>query len=123
MAGEMEDISPSGVILIVGRCKDGKTRPLLIGCDGRVHVDIDQIVQVELDDAVRMLLSLIPRLAVDSAGRLRVLIDAAGTSTPVSATMSGTWNLGNMPVDQRYEMQQRANIEFDAVQRSKMAFS
>ena len=61
------------------------------------------------------------RLAVDSAGRLRILVDAAGTATPV--TQSGTWNLGNFPVDQRWEIIQRANIEYNECQRSKFTFA
>jgi len=61
------------------------------------------------------------RLAIDSAGRLRILVDAAGTATPV--TQSGTWNLGNFPIDQRWEMIQRANIEYNECQRSKFTFA
>lgn len=69
------------------------------------------------------------RLTVDSAGRLRILIDAAGTATPVtqsgtwSVAQSGTWNLGNFPVDQRWEIIQRANIEYNECQRSKFTFA
>ncbi len=73
--------------------------------------------------------SSLGRLTIDSAGRLRILIDAAGTATPVtqsgtwSVAQSGTWNLGNFPIDQRWEMIQRANIEYNECQRSKFTFS
>ncbi len=75
------------------------------------------------------------RLAVDSAGRLRIIIDAAGIATPVSGTVavtkSGTWTLdsqtitagGVFPVDQRFELMQRANIEYNECQRRKFTFS
>jgi hypothetical protein len=68
-----------------------------------------------------LMASPIMRMAPDSAGRLRIVIDVAGTATPV--TQSGIWNLGNYPVDQRFEMIQRANIEYEECQRSKMTFT
>jgi len=76
-----------------------------------------------LNDLLQLLKMLIQsplgRLAIDNANRLRVAVDS---SVAISATQSGTWNLGNFPVDQRWEMIQRANIEFNECQRSKFTF-
>jgi len=74
-----------------------------------------------LNDLLQLLKMLIQsplgRLAIDSANRLRTIVEST-----VAVTQSGTWNLGNFPVDQRWEMIQRANIEFNECQRSKFTF-
>jgi hypothetical protein len=76
-----------------------------------------------LNDSLQLLKMLIQsplgRLAIDNYNRLRVIVDSVPT-TPVS--QSGTWNLGNFPIDQRWEMIQRANIEYNECQRSKFTF-
>jgi hypothetical protein len=59
----------------------------------------------------------IGRLAIDASNRLRTVVE--GT---LSVSQSGTWNLGNFPIDQRWEMIQRANIEYNECQRSKFTF-
>lgn len=81
------------------------------------------------------------RLAVDSAGRLRIVIDVAGVATPV--TQSGTFTVGlsagqtlatlttlttlsaitTFPYGQSWELMQRANIEYDQIQRSRMVIT
>ncbi len=58
------------------------------------------------------------KLSMDSAGRLRILVDASGTTLPVS--QSGNWMFpayapGSM-------MFQLANIEYNECQRSKFTF-
>ncbi|MCX6010502.1 MAG: hypothetical protein NTW48_10875 [Chloroflexi bacterium] len=70
------------------------------------------------------------RLAIDSANRLRAIIDnptlAVTQSGTWTVTQSGSWTLtagGVFPVDQRYEMIQRANIEFAECQRERFTFS
>ena len=67
----------------------------------------------------------ISRLAIDGANRLRAVVEntvrtVVDNTVPVS--QAGTWNLGNFPVDQRWEMIQRANIEYNECQRSKFTF-
>lgn len=94
----------------------------------------DPLVTIQdIDQLLRTLLNTpLVRLAIDAAGRMRVIIDVAGTATPV--TQSGTWNMtqtgtwilsagGVFPVDQRWELIQRANIEFAECQRNRMAFA
>jgi hypothetical protein len=74
-----------------------------------------------LNDILQLLKMLIQsplgRLAIDSTNRLRTIVE--GTA---AVTQSGTWNLGNFPIDQRWEMVQRANIEYNECQRSKFTF-
>jgi hypothetical protein len=61
----------------------------------------------------------INRIAIDSAGRLRVIIDASGAATPV--TQSGTWM---MPTYSNDNIQfQLSFIEYNECQRSKFTFS
>ena len=74
-------------------------------------------------------LSQIPlsRLAIDPAGRLRILIDAAGAATPV--TQSGTWTVGQsgtwmMPTYSNDNIQfLLAFIAYNECQRSKFTFA
>jgi len=91
--------------------------------EGQYEKAFKNIYEV-LEKIVQILSGPIGRLAIDSTGRLRIIIDAGGTATPVS--QSGTWTIGAggvFPVDQRWEMIQRANIEYDAYQRSKFTFA
>jgi outer membrane receptor protein involved in Fe transport len=74
--------------------------------------------QQDIDVLLRTLLnSPLIRTSVDSAGRLRIVIDAAGTATPVTLS-----SVGNFPVDQRFEVIQRSNIEYGECQRNKFTF-
>jgi hypothetical protein len=82
-----------------------------------------------LNDLLQLLKMLIQgpigRLAIDSVNRLRTLVEgtvAVTQSGTWAVTQSGTWNLGNFPIDQRWEMIQRANIEYNECQRSKFTF-
>lgn len=83
-----------------------------------------------LDLLLRILLNTpFARLAPDGQGRLRITLDSvalpAGSAVIGAVTKSGTWTVdagGVFPVDQRYEMIQRANIEFTQCQRSKFTF-
>ena len=75
---------------------------------------------------LKMLLDTpLARLSIDSASRLRTIID----NPTLAVTQSGTWTIGSVgaggvfPVDQRYEMIQRANIEFAECQRERFTFS
>ena len=88
----------------------------------------------DIDVLLRTLLNTpLARLAVDSAGRLRIIIDVAGTATPVTLASTvlaaGTASIGVLgaggvfPVDQRFELIQRANIEYNECQRSKFTFA
>jgi hypothetical protein len=62
--------------------------------------------------------SPIGRLAIDNAGRLRIIIDASSTATPVS--QSGNWS---MPTYSNGSVVfQLANIEYNECQRSKFTF-
>ena len=70
------------------------------------------------------------RLAIDSANRLRAIIDnptlAVTQSGTWTVTQSGSWTLtagGVFPIDQRYEMMQRSNIEFADCLRRNFTFS
>jgi hypothetical protein len=77
--------------------------------------------------------SPIGRLAIDSANRLRVwdesqtttFLGAGGnvptTGAPALGTGSWLW-VWKGPVDQRWEMIQRSNIEYNECQRSKFTF-
>jgi hypothetical protein len=93
-----------------------------------------------LNDLLQLLKMLIQstlgRLAIDASNRLRVL-DENKTATFLSASSgtnvatggaptisSGTWQLVWIgPIDQRWEMIQRANIEYNECQRSKFTFT
>ena len=86
------------------------------------------LTQRDINDLLQILKQLVQtplgRLAIDSTGRLRIIIDVAGAATPVS--QSGTWTIsagGVFPVDQRWEIIQRANIEYNECQRSKFTFT
>jgi hypothetical protein len=46
-----------------------------------------------------------------------------GAAAPSVATQTGVVPVFQIPVDQRFEVMQRANIEYNECQRSKMAFS
>jgi len=69
------------------------------------------------------------RFAIDPQGRVRVLIDAAGTATPVTissgtvTTVSTLSAITTSPYGQAWELRQRSNIEYNECQRSKMTFS
>lgn len=56
----------------------------------------------------------IGRLAIDSAGRLRIIQESVPTTAVTIAAA---------PVDQRFEMIQRSNIEYSECQRSKFTFA
>jgi hypothetical protein len=96
----------------------------------------NEAVPVKLQDIDTLLRTLLntplARLAVDSAGRLRIIIDVAGVATPV--TQSGTFTVGlssgqtlgtlaTHPYGQSWELMQRANIEYDQIQRSRMVIT
>lgn len=82
------------------------------------------IALLDIDVLLRTLLNTpLARLAIDSAGRLRIIIDAAGTSTPVTATasQSGVWSAPTYSVGS--EVFQRSNIEYAECQRNKFSFT
>lgn len=101
-----------------------------------------QTVVSEIDTLTRHLLnSPLVRAPVDSAGRQRVTVDnvaqnsasylaaTTGSSNVSGPTMGAPTGVGGYftwvwqgPVDQRFEMMQRSNIEYNEVQRSKMTF-
>jgi len=83
---------------------------------------------IDLNDLLQILKQLVQsplgRLAIDSTGRLRIIIDVAGVATPVTVS-SGSVTVsagGVFPIDQRFEMIQRSNIEYNECQRSKFTF-
>jgi hypothetical protein len=63
--------------------------------------------------------SPIGRLAIDSAGRLRIIIDASSRETPVS--QSGNWSMPTY--SNGSTIFQLANIEYNECQRSKFTFN
>ena len=121
--------------------KDGKTLSRDTGVAWEDMLWGDPLVTIQdIDQLLRTLLNNpMSRLALDATGRLRVVIDVAGVATPVtqsgtftvgisgtpsvSAAQSGAWNLGNFPVDQRWELMQRADIEYAGCQRNRMTFA
>lgn len=128
-----------------------KVRTVLIIKEGReVHQIVIQQADSEgnivnpakedgnLNDLVQLfklfLQSPIGRLALDSSNRLRVNVDVAPSGV-TSVTAGGNiptagaptigslsaYHMWKVPVDQRWEMIQRANIEFE-VQRDRFTF-
>jgi hypothetical protein len=102
--------------------------------DGSAFLDPRQVSIQELDALLRyMLQSGMFQTSVDSAGRLRVIIDVSGTATPV--TESGTWNVGlssgsNViggvtlsPYGQGMDLEQKMYLVYQGAQRDKMTFS
>ena len=86
--------------------------------------------QQDIDTLLRTLLNTpLARLAVDSAGRLRIIIDVAGIATPVTissgtvTTVSTLSAITTFPYGQSWELMQRANIEYDQIQRSRMVIT
>jgi hypothetical protein len=86
------------------------------------HLDIDVLQRTLLNTPLA-------RLSVDSAGRLRIVIDVAGIATPVTissgtvTTVSTLNAITTFPYGQSWELMQRANIEYDQIQRSKMVIT
>jgi hypothetical protein len=89
---------------------------------------------VQLDALLRcMSQTALFQTRVDSSGRLCVIIDAAGTATPV--TMSGTWTVGlstgtNViggvtfsPYGQAMDLEQTMYLGYQNAQRDKMTFT
>ena len=82
-----------------------------------------------LNELARVLLMLAQspamRCAIDPNNRLRVAIDSGLAAAVISGavTQSGTWNLGNMPVLQQYEMMDRARMAFATGTRANLIFS
>jgi hypothetical protein len=88
------------------------------------------VKQLDIDVLLRTLLNTpLARLSVDSAGRLRIVIDVAGIATPVTissgtvTTVSTLNAITTFPYGQSWELMQRANIEYDQIQRSKMVIT
>jgi hypothetical protein len=88
------------------------------------------VKQLDIDVLLRTLLNTpLARLSVDSAGRLRIVIDVAGIATPVTissgtvTTVSTLSAITTFPYGQSWELMQRANIEYDQIQRSKMVIT
>jgi hypothetical protein len=80
---------------------------------------------IDLNDLLQILKQLaqspLGRLAIDSTGRLRIIIDAAGVATPIS-TVTTLSAITTFPYGQSWEMIQRSNIEYNEGQRSKFTF-
>lgn len=83
--------------------------------------------QLDIDVLLRTILNTpAARLAVDSAGRLRIIIDVAGVATPVTISSGIVTILSaitTFPYGQSWELMQRANIEYDQIQRSRMVIT
>jgi len=87
----------------------------------RIYEDKVGLSKDETLTFLALCLSTIQRLAIDSTGRLKVMIDVA---LPAGTNIIGYIGAGGVfPIDQRYEMMQRANIEFNECQRSKFTFT
>lgn len=93
----------------------------------------DEAVPIKLQDIDTLLRTLLntplARLAIDSAGRLRIIIDVAGVATPITissgtvTTLSTLSTITTFPYGQSWELMQRANMEYDQIQRSKMVIT
>lgn len=72
---------------------------------------------------LRALLVVLQQLVNSPLQRVRITSDnSLVISGTVYAIQSGTWNLGNFPYHQQWELIQRANIEYNECQRSKFTF-
>jgi len=74
------------------------------------------------DIILAQLVNLLSRFAVDSSGRLRIVIDVAGTATPVTLASTVVSSITSFPYGQAEEMKQRGDIQYDECQRGKMTF-
>ncbi|MCJ7455808.1 hypothetical protein MUP07_03575 [Candidatus Bathyarchaeota archaeon] len=98
--------------------------------DGSAFLDPRQVSIQELDALLRYMLQTgLFQTSVDSAGRLRVIIDVAGTATPVTissgtvTTVSTLSAITTFPYGQAMGLDQMMYLVYQDAQRDKMTFS
>jgi hypothetical protein len=88
--------------------------------DGDGNIVSGSVLQALHDVALTL-----SRFSPDSAGRMRIIIDVAGTATPIStvATLSALSAITTFPYGQSWELMQRGNMEYAECQRNKFTFA